>query len=175
VTERTSTPKTPNAWRQLLRIERSYNAAIEDVWDLWTTKEGIESWWGPDGFAVKVRKLELGPGGGLQYEMTAIAPAQAAFLKDAGMPLTTKASIVYTEVVARQRLGFIQLADFIPGVEPYNVATTVELYQDGSNVRLLLTFEAMHDEQWTQLAVMGRESELGKLAKLLDRSCPTDS
>ena len=30
-----------------IRIERTYNASIEDVWELWTTKEGIESWWGP--------------------------------------------------------------------------------------------------------------------------------
>lgn len=33
-------------------IERKYAASIEDVWELWTTKEGIESWWGPDGFSV---------------------------------------------------------------------------------------------------------------------------
>jgi hypothetical protein len=33
---------------------------------------------------------------------------------------------------------------------------------------MVLTFDAMHDEQWTQRAVMGRESELGKLAKALE-------
>ena len=31
----------------------------------------------------------------------------------------------------------------------------------------MLTIEAMHDEQWTQMAVMGWESELGKLAQAL--------
>jgi uncharacterized protein YndB with AHSA1/START domain len=40
-------------------IERKYEAAIEDAWELWTTKEGIESWWGPDGFSVKVHELDL--------------------------------------------------------------------------------------------------------------------
>jgi len=40
-------------------IQRSYVAALEDVWDLWTTKSGIESWWGPEGFRVEVRKLDL--------------------------------------------------------------------------------------------------------------------
>ena len=34
-------------------LERNFNASIDDVWELWTTKDGIESWWGPDGFAVK--------------------------------------------------------------------------------------------------------------------------
>jgi hypothetical protein len=32
---------------------------------------------------------------------------------------------------------------------------------------MVLTFDAMHDETWTQRSVMGRESELGKLAKVL--------
>ena len=59
------------------------------------------------------------------YAMTAVAPAQAQFMKDAGMPLTTQGRITYTEVVAQRRLAYIHLADFIPGVEPYDVATVV--------------------------------------------------
>ena len=34
-------------------------------------------------------------------------------------------------------------------------------------VRMILTLDAMHDEQWTRLAIMGWESELDKLAKRL--------
>jgi uncharacterized protein YndB with AHSA1/START domain len=30
-------------------IERTYEASIEDVWELWTTKEGIEIVVGPGG------------------------------------------------------------------------------------------------------------------------------
>src|SRR5207344_676779 len=36
--------------RRMITIERTFNAAIEDVWALWTTADGIESWWGPEGF-----------------------------------------------------------------------------------------------------------------------------
>ena len=39
-------------------------------------------------------------------------------------------------------------------------------------VRMVLTFDAMHDEHWTQMAVMGRESELGKLARVLKARNP---
>jgi uncharacterized protein YndB with AHSA1/START domain len=35
-------------------IERTYRASVEELWELWTTKEGFESWWGPDGFRVEV-------------------------------------------------------------------------------------------------------------------------
>jgi hypothetical protein len=88
-------------------------------------------------------------------------------MKKAGMPLTTDVRIAITEVVARRRLGYTTLADFIPGVEPYPVETVVELHSDAQGVRMVLTFDAMHDETWTQRSVMGRESELGKLAKVL--------
>jgi hypothetical protein len=47
------------------------------------------------------------------------------------------------------------------------VAHLVELHPGAQGVRMLLTFDAMHDEQWTQRAVMGWENELDKLAKAL--------
>jgi uncharacterized protein YndB with AHSA1/START domain len=153
--------------RRKASIERVFNAAIEDVWELWTTKEGIESWWGPDGFAVKVRKLDFRRGGELLYAMTAIAPEQIEFMKKAGMPRTTEARVTYTEVSPLTRLAFTQLADFIPNVKPYEVATTVEFATGPQGVRMVLTLDAMHDEYWTKMAVMGWENELDKLAKLL--------
>ncbi len=64
------TRKTTPA-RRRITLERTYQASLEEVWEMWTTPEGIESWWGPDGFAVEVRKLDLRPGGELLYAMTA--------------------------------------------------------------------------------------------------------
>src|SRR5205823_13949104 len=48
--------------RPKLTVERTFRASIDEVWELWTTKDGIESWWGPDGFSVAVRDLDLRPG-----------------------------------------------------------------------------------------------------------------
>jgi len=159
-------PQTQPARRKVV-LERTFNAAIEEVWELWTTKDGIESWWGPEGFAVKVRKLEVRPGGELAYAMTATAPEQIEFLKKAGMPITQEARVIYTDVVRPTRLAFRQMADFIPNVKPYEVAMKIDFDTSPNGVRMVLTLDAMHDEQWTRLAVMGWESELGKLARLL--------
>jgi uncharacterized protein YndB with AHSA1/START domain len=150
-----------------ITIERKYQAALKDVWDLWTTKEGIESWWGPDCFTTKVKKLDLRAGGELLYAMTATGLDEIEFMKNAGMPLTTECRIIYTEVVAQKRLAYTHLADFIPGIEPYDVATLVEFQAIGKEVRMMLTFDAMHDDQWTERAVMGHESQLGKLEKFI--------
>jgi uncharacterized protein YndB with AHSA1/START domain len=150
-----------------IRMERSYRAPIEDVWDLWTTKSGIESWWGPEGFSVTVTKLDLKPGGELRYDMTAIGPEQVAFMKQAGAPITTHAWLKYTEVERHRRLGYLTVADFIPGVTPYDVATTVELTVSKGVVRMVLEFDPMHDELWTNRAVQGHASELLKLDRAL--------
>jgi uncharacterized protein YndB with AHSA1/START domain len=99
--------------------------------------------------------------------MTATAQPQVQFMKKAGMPLTTEVQLTYTEVVANRRLAYTQLADFIPGVKPYDVTTAVEFHAQGGSVHMVVTFDAMHDDQWTERAKMGRESELRKLVKVL--------
>jgi len=125
-------------------IERTYQASIEDVWELWTTREGIESWWGPEGFSVKVH-----------------------FMKKAGMPLTTEARLTYTGVVPGKTIAYTHRADFIPGVEPYNIGNKVDFFAEGGNVRMVLTLDPMHSDEWTQRSVMGMESQLGKLARII--------
>jgi uncharacterized protein YndB with AHSA1/START domain len=159
----------PSAPRKKISLERTFDASIEEVWDLWTTKEGIESWWGPDGFATEVKKIDLRPGGELVYVFTAIAPDQVAFLKNAGMPLINSVTATYTEVVPPRRLAYSSFADFMPGVVPYDVLTAVDLIAGANGVRVVLTLDAMHDEHWSKLMVMGWESELGRLAQVLQR------
>jgi uncharacterized protein YndB with AHSA1/START domain len=138
------------------------------VWELWTTREGIEAWWGPEGFSVDVRSIELRAGGDLVYEMSAVAPEQIDYMKKAGMPVTTRHSLTFTEVIPPRLLAYRLMVDFVPGVEPYQVETLLELHEvEGGGTRLVLTFDAMHDDRWTQLARMGHESELERLERVI--------
>ncbi len=148
-------------------IDRLLPAPLHEVWALWTTPAGIESWWGPEGFTVTVQALELRPGGVLLYTMTATAPPQIAFMKDHGMPLATEVRITYADVVAPTRLSYINRVDFVPGLAAYDVGTLLELRAEGEGVRMKLTLDPMHDAEWTQRAAMGWQSELGKLEALL--------
>ena len=156
--------------RRRISIERTFDAAVDHVWQLWTTKEGIEAWWGPPGFEVKVRRLDVRRGGELLYAMSAIAPDQIEFIKKAGMPLTTESLVTYTEVLPLKRLAFTQVADFIPGVKPYEVAHSVDFETSGQSVRMVLTMDAMHDDYWTKMATMGWENEFDRLGRLLQKA-----
>jgi len=167
MSEKTRIAKSSRAPRKRVTIARTYHAPIADIWQLWTTKKGIESWWGPEGFDVKVRKLDLRPGGELRFAMTATARAQAEFMRNAGMPLTTRHRVTFADVVARERLEYTTLADFIPDVEPYEISTTIDLKETARGVRVRVSLDAMHDKLWTERAIMGHQSELDNLASVL--------
>ncbi|TAX57711.1 SRPBCC domain-containing protein [Rhizobium leguminosarum] len=160
--------RVPASARAHFMIERSYaTATLDDVWALWTTSVGIEAWWGPEGFDVAVTFLDLRPGGELVYTMTATAPQQVEFMKRAGMPLTTECTVRYTEVSPPHRLAYSTIADFIPGVAPYEVATVVDFNATAQGVTLAIRFDAMHDDIWTERARAGHESQMRKLDRLI--------
>lgn len=54
-------------------IERTFKAAPEKVWRMWTTKEGLMKWWAASaqdmGFAFSVRELDVRMGGGFAFGM----------------------------------------------------------------------------------------------------------
>lgn len=158
--------ETGNA-QQTMTVERTYTATPERVWQLWTTKDGLESWWGPEGFTTTVDAIELAPGGQLLYTMTAVGPEQVAYMERAGMPLATQTRVTYATVDEPSSLSFITLADFIQGVDPYEVTTRVDITPSGDRVHLLITFDVMHDDFWTEMSRQGEESQLVKLDAIL--------
>src|SRR4051812_18805087 len=148
-------------------LRRTYPAAPEEIWRLWTTPEGIGQWWAPEGFITEVQTLEPRPGGALVYTMTATGPEQVEFMTGAGLPLTTQSRKTFTEIDPPRRLAYRSLIDFVPSQEPYEHLTVVELAAVDAGTEVTMTMEALHDEQWTRRLVAGRGNELDKLAAVL--------
>lgn len=151
-----------------IRLERDYDAPAQRIWDLWTTPAGIGRWWAPDGFATEVSTLDLRPGGDLVYTMTATAPEQVAFMKQAGMPLSTQSRKTFTEVVEPTRLAYRSLVDFVPDHAPYEHLTVVDLTEtDDGRTHVVMTMEPLHDAEWTERLVAGRGNELDNLTAVV--------
>jgi len=159
----------PAVPRRTITLERFFEAPVETVWELWTTKPGIESWWGPPGFSTTVSEIEVRPGGRIVYLMSASEPGTREFLERQGMPLATEQILTIGEVVPCHRLTTVSVVDFVPGVPAYKVAMTVVMEPVGATTRLLVTLDAMHDEHWTDLAVRGWEAQLANLAREVAR------
>lgn len=161
------TSANPAPARRRITLERDFPATPDRVWALWTTKAGIESWWGPDGFRVEVDELDVRPGGLLVYRMIAEGVDQRAFLEAAGMPQVTITRVRYEDVEPPVRLAYVTVVDFVPRVEPYESGVVLRLQPSAVGCRLTLTIDAMHDDHWTDLAVRGWEAELGRLQAVL--------
>jgi uncharacterized protein YndB with AHSA1/START domain len=162
--------QAPTSAKQRITLERHYKkASVADVWELLTTKEGIEEWWGPDGFSVTVHELDLRVGGALNYAMSATSPPQIEFMKNAGMSVTTEHRGNFTEVEPKTRLAFNFPVDFVPGQATYPIETTVEIFPAADGVRLIVTLDPMHDAHWNDMMVQGWEMELGRLERALEK------
>ena len=157
------TNETPRANRPVVRVERQYEGVVEDLWYLWTTKEGFESWWGPEGFRVEVRKLDLRVGGELVYDMIAVDPEQVEFLRKSNMPASHGTRGVFAEIVPLQRLAITHMIDFIPKVRPYENTILAEFFPEGTYVRMVITVDEHLTPEWTQRSIQGLESQLTKV------------
>ncbi|MEV4295182.1 SRPBCC family protein [Microbispora rosea] len=151
------------------RIERIYDAPAELVWELLTTAAGLEEWWVPDGFDIQVSELDLRPGGRLRYTMTATSPEQVAFVRDTGNALSTEFGKTFTEVASPSRLAYLSLIDFVPGHEPYEHLTTIDIEPAGDRTNLVMTLDPLHDETWTRQHRAHRGNELDNLQAAIRR------
>jgi uncharacterized protein YndB with AHSA1/START domain len=145
-------------------IERTYRAPVTTLWELWTTKTGFESWWGPQGFRADVHELDARPGGTLRYDMVADTPEMVAAMLEMGGSASHSVHSRFTVVQPHSRLVLTNVIDFLPGVDPYESDITVELVPtDGDAVRMIVTLDGMHDEQHTRMQEEGFTSQLTKL------------
>jgi len=78
-----------------LAITRDFDAPRDLVWKAWTEPERLAQWWGPAGSEIRVRALDLRPGGVFHYSMEA----------PDGPEMWGK--FVYREIEPQERLVFV--------------------------------------------------------------------
>jgi uncharacterized protein YndB with AHSA1/START domain/ketosteroid isomerase-like protein len=158
-----------SATRPKVVIERSYRARVEELWELWTTKKGFESWWGPEGFRVEVHALEARVGRALHYDMIADAPEMIETMRLMDRPSSHSTRGTFVEIKAHERLAITHMIDFLPGVKAYVSTMLVEFFPSGENVHMVITLDPMHDEEFTRMSRMGFTSQLTKLDKRFEK------
>lgn len=153
--------------KKIFTVERMLKASPERVWSMWTTRDGLERWWGPEGFSVQVLHIDVRVGGHFELIMKTEVPEIVAALKESGMGPSHRLRGDYTEVESNRRLVYTNAVDFVPGVAPYAATTRVELTAAPGGTHLVVTNDVMHDAMWTERARMGWEQEIGKLERAL--------
>lgn len=120
-------------------IERTFEAPVELIWQMWTQPEHFKKWYGPQGFTVPVAEMDVRVGGRRLVCMEMKTP-------DGSMKMWTTGE--YTEVVPNQRLVYTEsmadengnvLEGMNEGDYPETTEVTVVLEDLGGRTKMMMT------------------------------------
>lgn len=146
-------------------IERTFHAPIEAVWQLWTTKEGIESWYGPRGFTSTIDALEVVVGGPFHCTMHAASPQMIEMMKARGRPTSWPNLATWTEVVHHARLGFEMAVPMGPDKPQAKMVHSVTFTPTEDGVHMVFVIEATEVD--ISGAAGGWRSSMGRMEEQL--------
>lgn len=147
-------------------ITRTFQAPAQVVWDVLTSEEGINSWFGPRGFSATVNALDFRVGGAFTYTMQATDPQMAERMSAAGRPTSWPASAVFTAVNPITDFAYTLSMPMGPG-KMVSVLHTFSLTPTEEGVELVLVLDAESAELIAP-AAMGYKSAFERLAELVE-------
>jgi uncharacterized protein YndB with AHSA1/START domain len=102
-----------NASQDAVVIERSFDAPVELIWQMWTDSEHFTAWYGPDGASIPVAKMDVRVGGTRLVCMeiqTPNAPMQMWFTGEY-REVSENKRLVYTESICDENGNVLSPSD----------------------------------------------------------------
>ena len=90
-------------------VERTFNAPIDIVWQLWTEAKHFKNWYGPKGFTVPISQLDVRVGGKRLFCMQSPDGEMKIWLTGEYTEITPKTRLAYTESMADETAIFIPI------------------------------------------------------------------
>ena len=81
--------------KEAIVIERTFDAPVDLIWQMWTQPEQFKNWYGPEGFTVPVAEMDVRVGGKHLFCMAA---------PDGSMKMWSTGE--YTEIIPNERLVY---------------------------------------------------------------------
>ena len=124
------------------RIEREFDASIDDVWAMWTDPAKFQSWYGPNGFTIPVAEMDVTVGGTRKISMEMKTPERTMQMWFIGQykEVTPKTRLVFSEsmcdpdgnVLSPESMG-------MPEGTPDTTEVVVQLEEKGDKTQMVLT------------------------------------
>jgi uncharacterized protein YndB with AHSA1/START domain len=118
-------------------IERSFDAPVELIWQMWTVPEHFAAWYGPNGATIPVANMDVRVGGRRLVRMDVQTPGGAMQMWFTGQ---------YLEVVEHKRLVFTEAicdenGNIVGGPEDHPTMTEVRVHLEdlGERTKMVLT------------------------------------
>ncbi len=131
-----------NAFQKAVTIERSFDAPVDLIWQMWTDPEHFAAWYGPDGATIPVAKMDVRVGGSRLVCMEVQTPRGAMQMWFTGeyREVVANERLVYTESMSDAKGNLVSPSDMgMPEGHPVTTEVRVELENVGGRTKLVLT------------------------------------
>ena len=131
-----------NVRRDEVVIERSFDAPVDLVWKMWTDPEHFKAWYGPDGAAIPVAKMDVRVGGRRLVCMEMQFPSGPMQMWFTGeyREVVENARLVYTESMSDEHGNVASPAEMgMPEGHPTTTEVRVELTDIGGRTNMVMT------------------------------------
>jgi uncharacterized protein YndB with AHSA1/START domain len=123
-------------------IERTFDAPVDLIWQMWTDPEHFKAWYGPDGATIPVAEMDVRVGGGRRLGMemqTPNGPMRMWFTGEYRDVVENK-RLVYTESMSDENGNVVSPSDIgMPEGHPTTTEIIVELEDVGGRTKMVMT------------------------------------
>jgi uncharacterized protein YndB with AHSA1/START domain len=128
--------------RDAVVIERSFDAPVDLIWQMWTDPEHFAAWYGPDGASIPVAKMDVRVGGTRLVSMempTPDGPMRMWFTGEYRVVVENE-QLVYTESMSDENGRVLSPSDMgMPAGHPTTTEVRVELEDVGGRTKMVMT------------------------------------
>jgi len=125
-----------------VRIERTFDAPVDLIWQMWTDPEHFAAWYGPTGATMPVAEMDVRVGGTRLVCIkvtTPNGPMQMWFTGEYREVIANK-RLVYTESMSNENGDIIAPSDMgMPPGHPTTTEVRVELEGLGGRTKMVMT------------------------------------
>jgi len=125
-----------------MTIERSFDAPVYLIWQMWTDPEHFAAWYGPNGATVPLAKMDVRVGGSRLVCMEVQTPSGVMQMWFTGeyREVVANERLVYTESMSDANGNVLSPSDIgMPDGHPTTTEVRVELENVDGRTRLVLT------------------------------------
>lgn len=125
-------------------IERTFDAPVEIIWQMWTNPEHFKNWYGPQGFTIPVADMDLRVSGKRLVCMSSPDGSMKMWTIGEYTEITPNQRLVYTESPADEKGNVVSPSAMgMPEGYPTTTEITVQLEDLGGRTKMIMTHAGM--------------------------------
>lgn len=157
-----------NTSQDAIVMERTFDAPVHLIWQMWTAPDDFKKWYGPKGFTVPVAEMDVRAGGKRLICMASPDGTMKMWTTGEYLEILPNQRLVYTESPADENGNVVSPAEVgMPEGYPVTTQVTVLLEDLGGRTKMVVTHAGMPASSG---ASGGWEQAFSKMAQYIETS-----